>query len=121
MPRPVPKDEPKDPSGQGPDPPARRIAPTASKRAAREGLEGSDHIDDSTTRPGGHRLLLEPCSRRSRTADPVVTFVGMVADGMTTAEILGDLPDPEPEDVEEALRYPAEAVRERGLPLRTPA
>ena len=51
----------------------------------------------------------------------MVTFVGMVADGMTTAEILGDLPDPEPEDVEEALRYPAEAVRERGLPLRTPA
>jgi uncharacterized protein (DUF433 family) len=42
----------------------------------------------------------------------------MVADGMTVAEITSELPDLAPEDVAEALRYAAEAVRERELPLR---
>jgi uncharacterized protein (DUF433 family) len=41
----------------------------------------------------------------------------MVADGMTEEEILRAYPDLEPEDIREALRYPAEAVRERKLPL----
>ena len=41
----------------------------------------------------------------------------MVADGMTTAEIVEDLPDLVADDVAEALRYAAEAVRERVLPL----
>lgn len=49
---------------------------------------------------------------------PVATVVGMVADGMTTAEILAAFPDLEAEDVQEALRYAAEAVQERELPLR---
>lgn len=40
----------------------------------------------------------------------------MVADGMTTEEILAAYPDLEAADVEEALQYAAEAVRERGLP-----
>ena len=35
---------------------------------------------------------------------PVTTVVTMVADGMTNAEILNDLPDLEPEDVVESLR-----------------
>lgn len=48
---------------------------------------------------------------------PVATVVGMVADGMTTAEILKAFPDLVEEDVREALRYAAEAVRERELPL----
>ena len=52
---------------------------------------------------------------------PVSTVVAMVADGMTTQEILTELPDLEPEDVPEALRYAAEAVRERQLPLRPTA
>jgi uncharacterized protein (DUF433 family) len=60
-----------------------------------------------------------PCIRGLRI--PVATVVGKVADGMTTAEILEDLPDLEPEDVEQALRYAAEAVRERELPLRSGA
>lgn len=47
---------------------------------------------------------------------PVATVVGMVADGMTTAEVLKALPDLVEEDVREALRYAAEAVRERELP-----
>jgi uncharacterized protein (DUF433 family) len=44
----------------------------------------------------------------------------MVADGMTPAEILEAYPDLEPEDIQEALQYAAEAVRERGLPLTVP-
>jgi uncharacterized protein (DUF433 family) len=40
---------------------------------------------------------------------------------MTSAEILAELPDLETEDVAEALRYAAEAVRERELPLRPTA
>ena len=43
--------------------------------------------------------------------------VGMVADGLNRAEILRDFPDLEEGDVEEALRYAAEAVRQRNLPL----
>jgi len=60
-----------------------------------------------------------PCIRRLRI--PVATVVGMVADGMTDGEILDAYPDLEPEDVREALRYAAVAVRERELPLRRTA
>lgn len=60
-----------------------------------------------------------PCIRGFRI--PVSTVVAMVADGMTVSEILADLPDLEAEDVAEALRYAAEAVRERELPLRPTA
>ena len=48
---------------------------------------------------------------------PVATVVGMVADGMTTAEICKAFPDLVEDDVREALRYAAEAVRERELAL----
>ena len=57
-----------------------------------------------------------PCIRGMRV--PVATVVSMVADGMTTDEILADFPYLEAEDIAEALRYAAEAVRERELPLR---
>jgi uncharacterized protein (DUF433 family) len=56
-----------------------------------------------------------PCLRGLRI--PVATVVAMIADGMTEAEILAAYPDLEREDVGEALRYAAEAVRERELPL----
>ncbi|HEX6228464.1 MAG TPA: DUF433 domain-containing protein [Solirubrobacterales bacterium] len=56
-----------------------------------------------------------PCIRGLRI--PVATVVGMVADGITTDEILAAYPDLEAADVEEALRYAAEAVQERELPL----
>jgi uncharacterized protein (DUF433 family) len=58
-----------------------------------------------------------PCIRGLRI--PVATVVGMIADGMTEEEILKSYPDLEPEDIHEALRYAAEAVRERELPLVT--
>jgi uncharacterized protein (DUF433 family) len=41
----------------------------------------------------------------------------MVADGMTEAEILQGYPDLERDDIREALRYAAAALRERELPL----
>jgi uncharacterized protein (DUF433 family) len=51
----------------------------------------------------------------------VATVVSMVVDGMSTDEICQDLADLTPEDVAEALRYAAETVRERQLPLRPSA
>jgi uncharacterized protein (DUF433 family) len=59
-----------------------------------------------------------PCIRGLRI--PVATVVGMVADGMTVEEIVEALPDLEPQDVREALRFAAEAVLERQLPLLAP-
>ena len=56
-----------------------------------------------------------PCIRGLRV--PVATVVGMVADGMAETEILANYPDLVREDIHEALRYAAEAVRERELPL----
>lgn len=56
-----------------------------------------------------------PCVRGLRI--PVATVVGMIADGMSEAEIVAAYPDLEPDDVREAIQYAAEAVRERELPL----
>jgi uncharacterized protein (DUF433 family) len=56
-----------------------------------------------------------PCIRGLRI--PVASVVGMVAEGMTTEEILDDFPDLEAEDIREALRFAAEALLERELPL----
>ncbi len=50
----------------------------------------------------------------------VATVVAMVADGMAAEEILRAYPDLERDDIGEALRYAAEAVRERELPLTLP-
>jgi len=56
-----------------------------------------------------------PCIRELRI--PVATVVDMVADGLTIEEILRAYPDLDETDVREALRFAAEAVRERELPL----
>jgi uncharacterized protein (DUF433 family) len=56
-----------------------------------------------------------PCIRGLRI--PVATVVGMVGEGMPETEILKAYPDLELEDIREALRYAAEAVRERELPV----
>lgn len=59
-----------------------------------------------------------PCIRGLRI--PVAAVVGMVAEGLPDKKILEAYPDLEPEDIREALRYAAQAVRERELPLATP-
>ena len=56
-----------------------------------------------------------PCIRGLRIL--VATVVGMVGEGMPEAEILSAYPDLEIEDVREALRFAAEALRERELPV----
>jgi len=56
-----------------------------------------------------------PCVRGLRI--PVATIVGMVADGMTQKQILKAYPDLEPDDIRQALKYAADAVTERELPL----
>jgi len=55
-----------------------------------------------------------PCIRGLRI--PVATVVGMVADGMTTAEILTAYPDLDAEDIAVARRA-AERCRQRKDPL----
>lgn len=57
-----------------------------------------------------------PCIRSLRI--PVATVVGMLADGMSQPEVLAAMPDLVAEDVQEALRYAAAALREGALPLR---
>lgn len=59
-----------------------------------------------------------PCIRGLRI--PVATVVDMVADGMANDEILDAYPDLEAPDITEAMRYAAEAARERELPLVSP-
>jgi uncharacterized protein (DUF433 family) len=56
-----------------------------------------------------------PCIRGLRI--PVATVVGMVGEGMPESEILNAYPDLDLEDIREALRYAAEAVQERELPV----
>lgn len=59
-----------------------------------------------------------PCIRGMRV--PVATVVGMIADGMSEAEILEAYPYLEQEDIAEALHYAAEAMLERELPIVLP-
>jgi uncharacterized protein (DUF433 family) len=56
-----------------------------------------------------------PCIRGLRI--PVARVVTMVAEGMNDEEILAAYPYLEKEDIREALRYAAAAVRERELPV----
>ena len=74
-------------------------------------------LERITVEPG--KMAGQPCTRGLRI--PVSTVVAMVADGMTPQEIVAELPDLEVEDIPEALRYAAEALRERELPLLRPA
>lgn len=67
-------------------------------------------ISIDPTRMGG-----VPCIRGLRI--PVATVVDMVAEGMAMEEILRAYPDLDEADIREALRFAAEAVRERELPL----
>jgi uncharacterized protein (DUF433 family) len=56
-----------------------------------------------------------PCIRGLRI--PVATVIAMISSGSSEDDILREYPDLEREDIREALRYAAEAVRERQIPL----
>ncbi|MFV2097403.1 DUF433 domain-containing protein [Micromonospora sp. LOL_014] len=60
-----------------------------------------------------------PCIRGLRI--PASPVVATVAGGMSPDEIVSELPDLAVDDVWEALRFAAEAVRERELPLHRAA
>ena len=67
-----------------------------------------------------HRIMGGvPCI--SGTRMPVATIVGLVAQGVTNAEIVADYPELSEDDIRAALEFAAEAVAERQLPLRVPA
>jgi uncharacterized protein (DUF433 family) len=72
--------------------------------------------------PGFERITVDaqqmggvPCIRGLRI--PVATIIGMIGEGMPESDILSAYPDLEPEDIRESLRFAAEAVRERALPV----
>jgi uncharacterized protein (DUF433 family) len=84
------------------------------------GTRGNDRV--SVNMPRFSRITVDPsqmggmpCLRGLRI--PVATVVSMVSEGMSEADILKAYPDLESEDIREALRYTAEAVRERELPV----
>lgn len=54
-----------------------------------------------------------PCIRELRI--PVSVVIDMLAEGRTAREILDLYPDLEPEDIPQALRFAAEAVRDLRL------
>ena len=56
-----------------------------------------------------------PCIRGLRI--PVATVVGMIANGMTPDEVVAELPPLELDDVAAALRFAADAVADREIPL----
>ena len=58
-----------------------------------------------------------PCIRDLRI--PVATVVSLVAEGQTHDEIIHEFPELELDDIREALRFAAEAVRESARPSRT--
>jgi uncharacterized protein (DUF433 family) len=60
-----------------------------------------------------------PCIRGTRI--PVATLIGMVAEGMTTGEILVDFPQLTADDVREALQFAAAAVDQATFPLAASA
>lgn len=51
---------------------------------------------------------------------PVATVIGMLADGMSEAEIIEAYPDLVGEHIREVLRFAASAAAEREMPLAFP-
>jgi uncharacterized protein (DUF433 family) len=60
-----------------------------------------------------------PCIAGTRI--PVATIVSLIAEGQTPDEITTEFPQLAADDIREALRFAAEAVREREIPLLRPS
>ena len=60
-----------------------------------------------------------PCLRGLRI--PVATVVNMVAGGMSAQQIVAELPPLELEDIAAALRFAADSVADREIPLQPTA
>ena len=70
-------------------------------------------LDRITADP--HQMGGVPCIRGLRI--PVSTIVGMIADGMSSSEILDAYPDLESDDIVQALRYAAYLTKDREIEL----
>lgn len=73
-----------------------------------------DRITVNAAQMGG-----APCLRGLRI--PVATVVNLIANGMSPAEVVAELPPLELEDVTAALRFAADAVADREIPLQSTA
>ena len=62
-----------------------------------------------------NQISEEPCIRNTRI--PVATILSMLAQELSIDTILEYYPDLEKEDIIEALRFAAEAINEKELPL----
>jgi uncharacterized protein (DUF433 family) len=60
-----------------------------------------------------------PCVTGTRI--PVVTIIGLLAEGMTSDDIVADYPQLQLDDIRACLMYAARAVDERELPVRLSA
>lgn len=74
-------------------------------------------VDRITVNPG--QMGGVPCIRGLRI--PVATVVNMIANGLSPEEVLQELPSLERADVAAALRFAADAVADREIPLRPTA
>ena len=104
------------------------LAPTGScSVSARIDLVGNAHYDWAYhVAMDFERITIDPATMRGAPCIrglriPVATVIGQLAAGQSADEILADFPDFEPEDITAALKYAAEAVQERELPLTRPA
>ncbi|MCY4162596.1 MAG: DUF433 domain-containing protein [bacterium] len=60
-----------------------------------------------------------PCIRGLRI--PVATVVNMIAEGMSPEEIIVELPSLDSSDVAAALRFAADTISDREIPLQSTA
>jgi uncharacterized protein (DUF433 family) len=67
-----------------------------------------------------HRIMGGvPCVTGTRI--PVATIIGLIANGLSTGQILAEYPQLTSQDVQACLAYAARAVDERELPVRLSA
>ena len=113
-------------NGDG-DPGAHRTAATSPVAGATvkatDPLSGTDDCHGGQDAMRFERITTDPaqmgglpCIRGLRI--PVAAVIDMVADGMSPADIIDAFPDLQPQDIEQALHYAAESVREREIPIR---
>ena len=77
-------------------------------------MHAMDRITANARQMGG-----VPCIRGLRI--PVATVLGMLADGLSAQQIVTELPPLEPDDIAAALRYAADTVSDREMPLQQTA
>ena len=92
--------------------------PRQMKPAARRPAHRYDRVMDRIT-VNPRQMGGVPCIRGLRIS--VATVVGMIADCMTPDEIVAELPPLELNDVSAALRFAADAVADREIPLQPTA